>query len=196
MIRNPDYNKATNAAYEILRYYTGFYPQIEILKIIRKYSDIAVHTYSELASRMKISISGLLEITPSEYGYTVCSSKTKHWIIYYNDTKDEKTIRFTLAHELGHVIMEHICDDEPSNCEANCFARNILCPAPIIEDLQLKTCEEYCSCFNISEPMAEATKGNHSSDMYYISRDNYNIISFNYFSYMLGYKQQDRLFGF
>lgn len=54
--------------------------------------------------------------------------------IYYNDIgRSRRRIRFTLAHELGHLILMHLnSEDARYECEANIFANYLLAPAPLI----------------------------------------------------------------
>lgn len=55
--------------------------------------------------------------------------------IYYNDDKgfSRKFIRFTLAHELAHLILEHPDTGEKIyEHEANFFANYLLVPAPLV----------------------------------------------------------------
>lgn len=71
---------------------------------------------------------------------------TEQYLIYYNETMPKKHIRFTIAHELGHVMLDHharfgvpilkrssLGDRQYQQLEneASCFARNLLCPAPL-----------------------------------------------------------------
>ena len=59
MTESPDYFKATNAAYNILQNYP-FKLATDIFQIINNYSNIAVHSYSEISSRFGISFQELL----------------------------------------------------------------------------------------------------------------------------------------
>lgn len=192
----PDYNRATNAAYEILREYHGRYPQIDVYELLVSNKNVKVHTYSEMAKRMEMTFSEYLAFCGSDDGFTAFNKISGKWIVFYNDMKSERTVRFTLAHELGHIVLRHDDDDDPiSQREANCFARNILCPAPLRDGFNLKTVSDYCECFNVSEFMAEATLGHNSSDFYYISKDNYNAINDNAYFYLAGYTPAD-LYGY
>lgn len=54
-------------------------------------------------------------------------------VIFYNDQRSRERIRFTLAHELAHLVLEH--PDEKSDeleGEADIFANYLLAPAPLI----------------------------------------------------------------
>ncbi len=186
MNRFPNYNYATNAAYEILENYTGPYPQIDIYGIISNFPNISIHTYSETARKFGMTLSEFLDIAMSDHGYTVYDITSKKGIIYFNDFKNEHTIRFTLAHELGHIVLEHPKDDDVARREADCFARNVLCPVPLRDGFNLLSAEDYCECFNISEPMAEITLELNTNDNYYISKKNYNNINDNIYCYFSG----------
>lgn len=186
MSKTPDYSKATNAAYNALENYNGPYPKVDIFGIISSLPNISIHTYSETAKRFGLTFFRFLSLASSEHGYTVYNQTKNKWIIYYNDLKDECTIRFTLAHELGHIALEHTEDNDVARCEADCFARNFLCPVPLRIGYGLTTVDEYCECFNISEPMATATIHLNSSDIYYITERNFSNIDNNAYCYLTG----------
>ncbi len=174
-----NYYRATNAAYELLKMYDGDYPQIDIWYILFKFrKNISVHKYSEVARRMGISVWEFInDYAESDLGYTVYDPGKRRCIIYYNDMKCETTIRFTLAHELGHILLDHTFDSEAHDREANCFARNVLAPVPVRDGYKLEAVDEICECFNISDRMANVVIDLNSSDHYYITKDNYDIIS-------------------
>lgn len=48
--------------------------------------------------------------------------------IIYNDQKPDGRIRFTLMHELGHFILDHACETNRAEREANLFASQMLAP--------------------------------------------------------------------
>ncbi|MCM1335737.1 MAG: ImmA/IrrE family metallo-endopeptidase [Bacteroides sp.] len=187
MSKKPDYNLATNKAYETLKLYYGSFPKINVYEIIRSCPDIRLHPYTEVANRFNLSYFDFLRHVESDHGFTIYNKTKNVWIICYNNFKDEYTLRFTLAHELGHVVLKHEEDNEIARCEADCFARNLLCPVPLREGLGIKTVSDYCNCFGISEHMASITKEYESNDSYYITKENYNMVNQNIYGYFLGY---------
>lgn len=196
MIDFPDYKRATNAAYDILQNYNGGFPVIDIFFIISAFKNLKICSYTDAAKKMGMSHNEFTyQYASSEHGFTVANYKNNKFIIYYNNWKDEKTLRFTLMHELGHIRLGHENDDCISDREANCFARNILCPVQIIEEFKLSTPKDYVECFNISEPMAKAAIGNFKSDSYYISNDLYNNVNDKIYRYMTGYTLAE-LYGY
>ena len=179
----PDYYLATNAAYKTLAK-SGFEVPVKVSKILKQFEDISLISYSEAARRRNMSHSEITEYFGSDFGYL---SRDPHdpWkaVIFYNDKKSVQAIRFTIAHELGHYVLGHLDDDDVSQKEANCYARNILCPVPIGHTIKENKIEKYMETFNISEPMARTTIELIPSDLYYISDEMYDAISDEYESY-------------
>ena len=81
------------------------------------------------------------------------------WIIVYDDNAPLGLCRFTVAHELGHILLGHdlclgrytqakeISGKPKSEQQADMFAQRLLCPACIIWGLNLHTTDEiesYC----------------------------------------------------
>lgn len=167
-----DYFKATNSAYDTLIKYKVFSFPVNPTRIIQQLDWVALHTYYDLIERRGFSRVSFLDFfASSEFGFTA-KNKT-HYIIFYNEQKDQAIIRFTLAHELGHVILGHTVDGDKENKEANCFARNLLCPIPVITEMGLHAEVQYVKAFNVSERMARCAIKHKDSDYYYITRDRY-----------------------
>lgn len=188
MIEFPDYERATNAAYCVLRNYSYKFPEVDIGYILSTRPNIKIRTYSDAAKKLGVSHNEFTYyFASSEHGFTVADYDNDRFIIYYNDWKDEKTIRFTLAHELGHTTLNHKEDNAVSDKEANCFARNLLCPIQLVNGFKLSSPKEYEECFGVSAPMAKAAFSHRSADLHYISRELYNEIDNNIHRYMTGY---------
>lgn len=187
MPNKPDYKRATNTAYEILNAYNDEFPVTDVHGIIESFDYISIHTYSEISSKLNMNVYDYLyKCAPSNHGYTI-SDKKGHFIIAYNDLKDEPTMRFTLAHELGHIILDHDGKHEYQEKEADCFARNILCPVQIIKEFGISTTSDYVNCFEISHPMADVAIKYFSSDFYYISKHNYETLDEKIYCHFSGY---------
>ncbi len=52
--------------------------------------------------------------------------------IYYNDLAYDKRARFTLMHEIGHIMLNHRTESRMAEKEANFFARYALAPPILI----------------------------------------------------------------
>lgn len=77
-------------------------------------------------------------------------------LIYYNDLKPFGRIRFSLMHELGHILLEHQGDQTPAQeQEANFFASNILAPRMAIHYARCKNRTDVAKIFNITNEAAQ-----------------------------------------
>lgn len=190
-----NYVIATNKAYETLIRFHEFSFPVCIFSVIRKMKNIKLYTYSEFAKRHNLSFEEFFQLAPSNFGFTIIEPSTKRYLIIYNEQKDEPIVRFTLAHELGHIVLGHTKDNEKENKEANCYARNYLCPIPAIVEMNLKTINDYVECFYISEPMAEVAVDFRGCDYRNITTSNYNNYNNNVFCYMTGMSLSE-LYGY
>ena len=92
----------------------------------------------------------------SDDGFTVLAEYSTHskWIIYYNENMSEQRIRFTVMHEIGHIVLNHSESSDVTEKEANFFAKYILTPPCILHVLCLKDCVEIMERFNVSMQVA------------------------------------------
>ncbi len=82
------------------------------------------------------------------------------YLILYREEQSERRLTFTLAHELGHVLLGHM-GEEPvkEEREANAFAASLLCPAAAVQylahrDGALPTPDALTAIFPISREAA------------------------------------------
>lgn len=102
--------------------------------------------------------------SPTEDGYSrLIDGKP---VIYYNDKRSEHRVRFTVAHEIGHVLLGHLSEGEtlhrnteqdtpnPKEQQANIFARDLLMPAVVINQLA-NSAKDISQLCNVSEQSAQ-----------------------------------------
>lgn len=70
--------------------------------------------------------------------------------IYFNDTQPLSRIRFSIAHELAHVILDS--DDEDA---ADDLAAELLAPAPVIRTSGCRSTDDVAAMFGISATAAD-----------------------------------------
>lgn len=185
MISTPDYYHATNAAYQLLIEQDVLDLPVNLNKLLMLYQQTTrLMTYSQMAAKFDMTLGDYNSIVPSEFGFTM--KKNKNNYILYNEEKGYYTNRFTIAHEIGHIILEHDIDDSVAKREANCFARNLLCPAPIIDALNVTTINDYVEWFHVSDLMAENSVKNLASDHHYIESNYYNVVNDLLYTFMTG----------
>ncbi|MBR4615366.1 MAG: ImmA/IrrE family metallo-endopeptidase, partial [Kiritimatiellae bacterium] len=96
----------------------------------------------------------------SEDGFSAWHMGNK-WTIYYNGRKPIPRQRFTIAHELGHVMLGHKEHSVLAEHEANHFAAAALCPLPLLALYGIRQVPDVARIFKISEEYA----GNRLSDL-------------------------------
>lgn len=184
MITLPDYKKATNAAYKLIAERDWFSIETNVFAIAEQLNNCRLYTYGLANFWFDIPLEVLL--ANSEYGFSIVKNGKR--IIYYNEKMPLPCIRFTLAHEIGHAVLGHQDEDDPAaEKEANCFARNLLCPSPVISAFELLFIRDYVSAFNVSAEMACIAIQHHKSDAYYIDPEYEEIINDKIYAYNLGY---------
>ena len=187
MISCPNYNKATNVAYEILSQRQSTNLFTDVFSIIENFlsKDCRLFTYGQAVFFYGMSREDLM--AESEYGFSVLDGKG-HRIIFFNETLPLSVVRFTLAHEIGHAILGHTNEDDPgAEKEANCFARNLLCPIPIVYGLNLCCVSDYENLFDVSSKMASVAFEYRERDKYYISNTNWMAITEMLDAFMAGF---------
>ncbi len=146
-----DYELSVRASAGVLRDYQQTHFPIVLEQIIDAMkNEVALITYSSLSRKRGISFEEVVMLMDSELGSCAYDSGHNRYIIFYNDTKDPAFCRFTIAHELGHIILNHHIlagtnalsrsfvphrEYIEYENEANAFARNLLSPAPMANSL-------------------------------------------------------------
>ncbi|MEE0999810.1 MAG: ImmA/IrrE family metallo-endopeptidase [Treponemataceae bacterium] len=108
------------------------------LKIqLKKYSDMKDAILTEALS---LSADGL--------SYFDCNRNC--FVICYNDSKLDVRIRFTIMHEIGHIMLGHKNHSVINEQKANAFARIALAPLGMIYKMHLKDVLDVAEAFGIS----------------------------------------------
>ena len=103
------------------------------------------------------------ELSDGQSGFTICQNGKCY--VVYQDAEPPYRCRFTIAHELGHILLGHVLVDTPKyrtfseNDEnenaANVFARDLLAPACVLHELNITSAEDISRVCNISMHAAE-----------------------------------------
>lgn len=192
----PDYRAATNAAYRMLASKKALSLSTNVFSIVEDCMPFCrLITYSQANALYGCSVNDMNGM--SEYGFTALSRKSGSRVILYNEKHSIECIRFTIAHEIGHAALNHGAVSNVSiEREANCFARNLLCPIPIVQAMGARAEEDYMHLFNVSQKMATAAIGNRKQDKYNIDPKLFEIISDMLDAYMMGFDCIDDYYQF
>ena len=120
---------------------------------------IEVRKYSELSREDRAFV-----ISKNPLG---CSKRLGNkYIIWYNDFKPRRMIRFTIWHEIAHIQLGHIegdCtkNDERLEQEANHFAAYVLAPLAFVHQLGLNSPQQIADVCEISLECASNVYANY-----------------------------------
>lgn len=117
--------------------------------LLAKRMGIIVLKYSEFSIDEQVKI-----ISASNDGMSLYSYKNKCYYIIYNDDMYESRIRFTIAHEIGHIILGHVESNEETESEADFFARNLLVPLCMIIHNDITDYKVITVMFDVSTSVA------------------------------------------
>lgn len=110
--------------------------------------------YSSLPNGVQ---SMLLALRPNALTRIEIFQGTQSVTIFYNDAHPITRIRFTLAHELAHVVLGHINSDaDQLEAEADIFANYLLGPAPIVIRDSCNSAEAIMEDFNVGYKCARS----------------------------------------
>lgn len=151
-----NYKKSRDAAWELLLRHRIKTLPVDLAEICRK-EKLSLFPYSENAANMEA-----LGLTKhAERNDAFCLSCG---MIFYNDRQSEGRIRFSIAHEIGHLVLhtdkvtlynrEPAETDDPKETEANMFAARLLAPAIVLERIGVRTPEEIAELCHISHQAA------------------------------------------
>lgn len=117
----------------------------------------------------------LKKILPSDYMAEIRDGLAIMWqgrpYVFYNAEASHGRNRFTLAHELGHVVLGHLnprwkgtafrtesdplSNHAPMEREANVFASRLLAPAGVLMQIGIQSAAEIAALCDISQQAAE-----------------------------------------
>lgn len=177
------YNGAVEKAYNFVENNIVDFP-IKPFELIKKFKW-GLLTYEEMAQKQECSIKDICDCI-GEDGYSIYNGRN-YTIAYNNTIKPLGRINFTLAHEIGHIILNHHKDFEVTEIlqdnftkeeykilenEANCFARNILAPAPLINELGFwNTLFKIPKFFGITPTATTVRMRFLNNDLYYLKEE-------------------------
>lgn len=152
------YKKSRNAAWEILLACRVAELPVDLNAVLR---HLEVRAYSYSRGSELLEAAGLAEAAKQVSGLTFYAGAQP--VILYNDAEAPQRIRFTIGHELGHLVLGHVQPgehtrqnrepqpgDNPTEQAANRFAADLLAPACVLWGLDLRRAEDIAEVCKIS----------------------------------------------
>lgn len=138
---------------------------INCFDLLKKYGYMVL-TYEELKN-----ISSELYELCSSYSEDAMSHKD-YKIAAYNSSQPYTRIRFSLMHELAHIVVEKAIGRNITEGEADFFASNILAPRMAIHYSKCRNASDVSRFFGMSKEAAEYAYENYISWYKFIQRNN------------------------
>ena len=142
----PRWKRSIEAAYDFLIENEERTLPLDLHKALKSRGYI-VRTYSRIAEKSNVSLADVCDSLGSKDGTSEYRpQRNKHAICYNDTTKPRGRIKWTLAHELGHITLGHLRDFPETGtkhpalkkssyrileAEANVFARELLAPSTV-----------------------------------------------------------------
>lgn len=147
MINYGKYKNVRNAAWQVLIDYNINKLPVKVTNIVKQ------------ANIKLLNNSDCIFLKSNQLGVSI--HLENEWYIIVDDTMKIERIRFTIAHELGHIFLGHesllhrtpnsIFIEKPEEeTEADMFASRLLAPSCVLWGLNLHTPEEIAKICNIS----------------------------------------------
>lgn len=130
MTRQPDYNRAATLACRCLLKLNVTQLPVRPLDILRRCRNTAVYTYQQAAEQLNMAEMDFDRQYGEADAFTL--RQGQRYVVCYREGGNPARQNFTLAHELGHILLRHTEDNAAEEAEANCFAGHLLCPAPVL----------------------------------------------------------------
>lgn len=76
------------------------------------------------------------------------------WYIYFNGKMPRGRVRFTLLHEIGHIVLGHLQESDIAEAEANFFAKFLIAPPVLIDAIEPNDYLDVARAFGLSNESA------------------------------------------
>lgn len=125
-------------------------------------------SYQEMAEVTGCTVQDVAVLCKSNSGATHYDPDTNRYLILYNAEMNAGRIRWTLAHEIGHIYIGHLEVIEGAEIayneqrgfydqfesEADYFAWNLLAPLPIMCEMGIRSASEIKATYGLSNQAA------------------------------------------
>lgn len=178
-IYEPRYDFAIESAYDFIIEQNINSLPVDPFELCKK-NNWCVNTIQDLCIDSNEDYSHITNIIKTDDGLTFYCPYSDEYSIVYNEYSNYGRIRWTIAHEIGHIVLNHLkdinttilkgClsqdDYEKYDQEAQCFAGILLAPPIILRELGVldaQTIKIVCDLSNrASESRSDFLNNNHT----------------------------------
>lgn len=145
-IEKKPYFNVRNSAWEFLIKNNVLSYPLDLRKLARN-NNWTIWSYDEFCKHRNLNEKDLIMHHPDGFTFKL---ENGIQLICYNQNNNRWRNRFTIAHEMGHIILhKHVKRDQLEK-EANMFAARILMPMGLIKELNIKNPEELSKLCDVS----------------------------------------------
>ena len=157
MSRQPDYDRAATAACRVLLRLKVDSLPVRPLEILRRCRDTYLCTFDQAASVLNLDEGDLDRLCGDADAFTVQAERggRQSYVVCYRTGGNPARLNFTLAHELGHIVLRHRETGPAAEAEADCFASHLLCPEVVLQAAACRNAEVLAQLCYISRTAAE-----------------------------------------
>lgn len=152
-----DFDNITSKAYETLIIQENLFFPLDVFNI-KLNKDIIIISFDEMANRSNTNYETIKALADGAEAFKR-DYEEMIFIIYDNKINSNGRKRWSIAHEYGHIVLNHKKQCAQNEVEANFFAANLLLPQCVLKELVLKrgdiTKDYLKNKFSISEEAAE-----------------------------------------
>ena len=123
---------------------------VDLIKIIHKNG----WKFAKYSKSMEIITLIDPNLCVDNWGFTI--EIQGKFIIFYDDLINKGSQNFTLAHEIGHIVLKHYLQEMPATMEkeANMFAARLLMPMCVLHECKVETPEDIQNMCSVSNTAA------------------------------------------
>lgn len=122
---------------------------IDAFAIARK-KNYLLNPFTQLKNMAIRRVYGL-----SADGFSLYDPKKQCFVIFYDNLQCKERQRFTIMHEIGHILLGHKDESDLANQMANYFAGYSLAPYPIMDLYRIEDCIQLAKFFGVSRDCAQ-----------------------------------------
>lgn len=145
---------------------------IDPMQVLRYKNTVKFISYQKAAEISECSLDEMIVSCGSSSGCTQYEPVSDRYLVLYNNALADKVpgrIRWTLAHEIGHITLGHFqqirvsalsegcqsrLSDKELELEADYFAATLLCPMPLFKSLGISSPADIKVIFGLSAEAA------------------------------------------
>lgn len=142
-----DYERIKSAVADLYRRYSVTTIPVDVFSLARK-MGIVIRPYSSCPDLFRLALKGA--VPEDGFKATVLRGSRYTTVIFYNDTMSRQRIRFTILHEIGHIVLGHKQSSELAEAEASFFAKYAIAPPVLVNYIRPSDYVDIANAFDIS----------------------------------------------